>query len=154
VSNRFPVAGLGSASRWAVSGLERVARGGGHAGFSARSGRCAHVQDFFPGETKKDQVVSPPWILGEDTLIFSTWERIMARSQMSREKDGVYWLEEIRLAGGPMLTQSRQARQGEVGRSMNVPAAGLGSVSGCRLEALDGETGWLGWAGGEHWGKG
>ena len=77
----------------------------------------------------------------------------MARSQMSREKDGVFWLAESRLAGGLLHTQSRRARQGEAGRSMDVPAAGLGSVSGCRLEALDGETGWLGWAGGEPGGK-
>ena len=141
MSNRFPVAGLGRATRWAVSGLESVARGGGHAGFSARSGRCANVQDSFPAEIKKDQGVSPPWIVGEDTLVLSTWESIMARSQMSREKDGVCWLEEIRWAGGPVLTQSRQVRQGEARRSMDGEGAGLGSVPGCRLEAWEGEAG-------------
>ena len=35
---------------------------------------------------------------------------------------------------------------------MDGEAAGLGSVSGCRLEALDGDPGWLGWASGEHGG--
>ena len=38
-------------------------------------------------EIKKDQDVSPRLVPGEDTLVLSNWEDIMAGSRMSREKD-------------------------------------------------------------------
>jgi len=64
-----------------------VARRGGLPRFRRRSRLIWHCRNPFR-EIKKDQGVSPR-CGGEDTLVLSSWERIMAGDRMSRGKDAV-----------------------------------------------------------------